>query len=98
MNVDNVCETQRNAGIVSSKCFTYININPSSTQDSVIISKSHMANSHWLSILHMVLYRFPCYSLHTSHPFLPSKHVHKSFLYVCISSAALQIGSSVSSV
>ena len=32
-------------------------------------SLSHTANSHWLSILHIVL-KFPCYSLHTA-PLLP---------------------------
>ena len=26
--------------------------------------------------------KFPCYSLHTSHPLLPPPHVHKSILYV----------------
>ena len=31
----------------------------------------HTANFHWLSILHMVAYMFPCYSLHLSHPLLP---------------------------
>ena len=31
----------------------------------------HIANSHWLSILHMVLYTFPCYSLNSFHPFSP---------------------------
>ena len=39
--------------------------------------------------------KFPCYSFHTSHPLLPSSHVHKSILYVCFSIAALQINSSV---
>ena len=29
------------------------------------------ANSHWLSILHMVMYMFPCCSLNSSHPLLP---------------------------
>lgn len=27
---------------------------------------------HWLSILHMVMYMFQCYSLYSSHPLLPS--------------------------
>ena len=31
------------------------------------------------------------YSLHTSHPLLPSPCVHKSVLYVCFSIPALQI-------
>ena len=39
--------------------------------------------------------KFPCYSFHTSHPLLPSPHVHKSILYVCFSIAALKINSSV---
>ena len=26
---------------------------------------------------------FPCYTLHTSHPLLPSPHAHKSILYDC---------------
>ena len=29
-----------------------------------------MANSHWLSVLHMVIYMFQCPSLHSSHPLL----------------------------
>ena len=56
---------------------------------------SHTANSHWLFILHMVI-NFPCYSFHTSHPLLPSLHVHKSILYVCFCTAVLKINSSVS--
>ena len=32
---------------------------------------NHTANSHWLSILHVVAYIFPCYSFHLSHPLLP---------------------------
>ena len=39
--------------------------------------------------------KFPCYSFHTSHPLLPSPHVHKSILYVCFSISALKINSSV---
>ena len=38
--------------------------------------------------------KFPCYSLHTSHPLLHSPRVHKSILFVCFSIAALQINSS----
>ena len=34
--------------------------------------------------------KFPCYSFHTSHPLLPSHHVHRSVLYVCFSIAALK--------
>ena len=31
----------------------------------------HAANSHLLSILHLVMYMFPFYSLNSSHPLLP---------------------------
>ena len=34
-------------------------------------SLSQTANSHWLSILYMVVYMFPPYSLKSSHPLLP---------------------------
>ena len=37
------------------------------------------------------------YSLHLSHPLLPASHANKSVLYICVSIAALQIGSSVPS-
>ena len=53
---------------------------------------SHTAKSCWLSILHMIIWnrfpcfqKFPCCSFHTSHPLLPSPHVHKSILCVCFS-------------
>ena len=51
-------------------------------------SLSHRANSHCLCILYNVEYRFPYYSLDLSHPLLPPT-VHKTVLYVCISTAAL---------
>ena len=35
-------------------------------------SLDHTENSHLLSILHMVMYMFQCYSLYSSHPLLPS--------------------------
>ena len=35
-------------------------------------SLCHTANSHWLSILHLAVYMFPCYSLNLSHPLLPT--------------------------
>ena len=55
-------------------------------QGPSLSSLSHTANSHWLSILYVVVYMFPCHSLHSSHPFLPSpSSVHKSVFYVCIS-------------
>ena len=34
-------------------------------------SLHHTTNSHWLSILHMVMYMFPCYFLISSHLLLP---------------------------
>ena len=34
-------------------------------------SLHHTANFHLLSILHMVMYMFPCYSLKLSHSLLP---------------------------
>ena len=56
-------------------------------------SLSHTVNSHWLSILHMVMYMSSCYPLHLSHHLLHLPHcVHKFALCVCISAAALQIG------
>ena len=32
----------------------------------------HTADSHWLSVLLTVIYMFPCYSLNSSHPLLPT--------------------------
>ena len=58
---------------------------------------SHTANSHWLSVLHMVVYLLPCYSLCSPHPLLSPTLVYRSVLYVCISTVALKIGSSVPS-
>ena len=36
------------------------------SQSPSLSSLSHAANSHRLSVLHMVVYMFPCYSLHSS--------------------------------
>ena len=36
-----------------------------------LYSLHHTANPHWLSILHTVMYRFPCYSPSSSNPLLP---------------------------
>ena len=67
------------------------------SQSTSLSSLSHTANSHWLSTLQRVVYMLPHCSL--SVPPSPSTHlptcVHKSVLYVCVSIAALQIGSSV---
>ena len=60
---------------------------------TVLSSLHHTANSHWLPILHTVMYVSTTLPIC---PFLPFPHwVHKSVLYVCISIVALQIGSSV---
>ena len=42
-----------------------------SSQSPRLSSLSQTANFHWPSILHLVVYMFPCYSLHLSHPLLP---------------------------
>ena len=34
-------------------------------------SLCHTSNSHWLSVLHMVMYTFKCFSLESSHPLIP---------------------------
>ena len=50
--------------------------------------------------LHVYIWQCVCFHapLHLFHPLLlPPAHVHKSVLYICISIAALQIGSSVPS-
>ena len=50
---------------------------------AVDLSSLHRtANSHWLSILHMVIYIFQCYSLTSSFCFFP-QCAHKSVLCVC---------------
>ena len=56
----------------------------------------HVSNLQWSSILHMVIYMFKCYSLIASHPrLLP--HSPKVCSYICVSFAALHIGSSLPS-
>ena len=45
---------------------------PSRLSESTGLSSlGHAAKSHWLSILHMVVYMFPCNSPYLSHPLLP---------------------------
>ena len=41
---------------------------PGLSQTPGLSSLSHTANSHWVSILQMLVRMFPCYSLHSSHP------------------------------
>ena len=42
----------------------------------------HISNSHWLSILHMVIYMFQCYSLKSPHPLLLPLSPKVSSLYL----------------
>ena len=64
------------------------------SQSTWLRSQCHRANSHWLSTLHMVV--FMLQSTLSICPTLSFPHcVHKSILYVCISTAAPQIHSSV---
>ena len=53
---------------------------PSATALSALF---HVSNLHWLSISHMVIYMFQCYSLKTSHPLLPQSPKVCS-LYLCL--------------
>ena len=52
------------------------------------------ADSHWLSMLCMVMYMFPYYSPKSSHLLLPHCDC-KSVFCICVTSAAPQTGSSV---
>ena len=47
-------------------------------------SLHHTANSHWLSILHMVMCMFPCCSLNSSLPLLPPLCPQVCFLCLCL--------------
>ena len=64
-----------------------------SSQSTGLSSLCFIANLHLLSILYMVVCMLPCSSLNSSHPLLPLL-CPQSVLYVCISTAALQTGSS----
>ena len=44
-------------------------------QSTSLISLSHTVNFHWLSIVHMIAYMLPYYSLHSSHPLLPPQRL-----------------------
>ena len=63
-------------------------------QSPCLSSLRHTENFHWLPF-NIWYWKFPCYSLHTSHPLLPSNHVYKTILNVCFSTVALQTNSSV---
>ena len=53
------------------------------------VAKSRTRLSDWSDLFYIWWCKLPCYSFHTSHPLLPSPHVHKSVLYVSFSTAAL---------
>ena len=59
---------------MSPPSWTFLSPSPSHPsrllQNPCLSSLSHTANSRWHSVVHVV-YKFPCYSLHTSHPLLP---------------------------
>ena len=65
-----------------------------SSQSTDLISLCYAAASHWLSILHLVVYIRRCYSHFAPASPLPH-HVLKCILYVYIFISALQLGSSV---
>ena len=77
--------------IALQNCVSYINTNQPQVyicplpplgcdRDLGLSSLCHTANSHWLSVLHMVMYMFQCYPLNSFLTLLPC--VHKSVLYV----------------
>ena len=81
---------------ISHRCiyvFSLLNLPPTLShpyrlsQSTRLSSLHHTSNSHWISILHRVMYVFQCYSFNLSHPLFPH-HVQKSVLYVCVSTAA----------
>ena len=53
-----------------------------SSQSTRLSFLCYTATSHKVTILHMVIYIFRCYSLKSSHPLLPPTSVHKSILYI----------------
>ena len=66
------------------------------SQSPALRPLSHTANAHWISVLHMIMYVSMSFSAHfPPSPFFP--HVHKSVPYMCVSTAAQQIDSSVPS-
>ena len=91
-----------------SYTYTYIPISPPSwvslppsiyhpsrlSQSTELIALWYAAASHWLSILHLVVYICPCHPLTLSQLTLPTTRVLKSILYVCIFISVLPLGSS----
>ena len=49
------------------------------SQSTSLSSLSHIASSHWLSVLHVFVYIFPCYS-----PFTPPSSYTPNSLYYCV--------------
>ena len=43
---------------------------PGCCRTLILGASCHTSNSHWLSVLHMVIYTFQCYSLKSSYPLL----------------------------
>ena len=64
------------------------------SQSTWLTSLCYAAGSHWLSILHLVVYICQCYSLTSSQLTLLPPHVLKSSLYVCVIIPVLPLGSS----
>ena len=64
------------------------------SESTGLSSLHHTENSHWLSILHIIMHMFQCYSCNLSHLLLPLL-CPRICLYVYVSVAALQIGSLV---
>ena len=64
------------------------------SQSAELISLCCAAASHWLSILHLMVYVGPCHSLTSSQLTLPPPRVLRSILYVCVFVPVLPLGSS----
>ena len=64
------------------------------SQSTKLISLCYAAASHWLSILHLVVYICPCRSLTSSQLTLPPPPVLKSIFYLCVFIPVLPLGSS----
>ena len=89
-----ICRANKNAPFLLNLLSTCHHIPPSRLSQSTSLSSlHHIANSYWLSILHMVICFNTTLSIHSTLFFIHC--VHKPIFYVFI--AALQIGSSVTS-
>ena len=64
------------------------------SQSTGLRSTRHTADWHLLSVFHTVRYLFRCYSFNLPQPLLPLS-CPQSVLCVCVSTAALQVGSSI---